>query len=104
MQSKKKLFTYRGYPFGKRRYIIATGKNIKKALSIEEVKLIFKYEVVPPMEKAKEFWIFSYVCNGINMMDLAQLKQKDVHSTCIAFIWQKTKGTTKGNPITITIL
>lgn len=102
---EKEIIDSKAYPFGKRRYSIPTGKNIKKALSIEQVKQIFDYEVVlgSSMEKAKVFWVFSYLCNGINMTDLAQLKQKDVHPTYITFIRQKTKRTTKGNPITITV-
>lgn len=54
------------------------------------------------MAKAKDFWIFSYLCNGINMMDIAILKQKDIFTSYITFIREKTKRTTKGNPITIT--
>lgn len=92
------------YPFGKRKYIIPTGKNIKKALTKAQIKQIFDYEVEPGtgMEKAKDFWIFSYLCNGINMMDIAILKQKDIFTSYITFIREKTKRTTKGNPITIT--
>jgi integrase/recombinase XerD len=101
----EEIIDAKSYPFGKRKYIIPTGKNIKKALTIEQVKQIFNYEVAPgsAMERAKDYWILSYLCNGINMMDLAQLRQKDVHPTYISFIRQKTKRTTKGNRTTITI-
>jgi len=92
------------YPFGKRKYIIPTGKNIKKALTKAQIKQIFEFETDPGsgMERAKDFWIFSYLCNGINMMDIAVLKQKDIFTTYITFIREKTKRTTKGDPITIT--
>jgi integrase/recombinase XerD len=53
------------------------------------------------MDKAKDFWIFSYLCNGINIMDIARLKWKNVDASTISFIREKTKRTTKGNPITI---
>ncbi|MEZ2441719.1 phage integrase SAM-like domain-containing protein [Chitinophaga sp. RCC_12] len=92
------------YPFGKRKYIIPTGRNIKKSLTKAQIKQIFDYETEPGsgMEKAKDFWIFSYLCNGINMMDIAILNQKDIFTSYITFIREKTKRTTKGNPITIT--
>lgn len=92
------------YPFGKRKYIIPTGKNIKKALTKAQIKQIFEYETEPGsgMERAKDFWIFSYLCNGINMMDIAVLKQRDIFTSYLTFIREKTKRTTKGNPITIT--
>jgi integrase/recombinase XerD len=92
------------YPFSKRKYVIPTGKNIKKALSKEQIKQVFNYETVPETstDKAKDFWIFSYLCNGINIMDLAKLKWKNVNSSTISFVREKTKRTTKGNPINIT--
>lgn len=91
------------YPFGKRRYIIPTGKNIKKALSKSQLKKIFEYptDQGSGMEKAKDFWIFSYLCNGINMMDIALLKHRNAHPSYITFLREKTKRTTKGNPVNI---
>lgn len=92
------------YPFGKRKYVIPTGKNVKKALTKEQIKQVFNYEASPGtnIDKAKDFWIFSYLCNGINIMDIAKLKWKNVNTTTISFIREKTKKTTKGNPIIIT--
>ncbi len=92
------------YPFGKRKYIIPTGNNIKKALCMEEIKQVFNYVTVPGtgIDKAKDFWIFSYLCNGINIMDISKLKWKNLNSSSINFIREKTKRTTKGNPINIT--
>ena len=92
------------YPFGKRKYVIPTGKNIKKALSKEQTKQVFEYETVSgtSTDNAKDFWIFSYLCNGINIMDIAKLKWTNVSSSTISFIREKTKRTTKGNLINIT--
>jgi len=92
------------YPFGKRKYVIPTGKNIKKALAIDQIRQIFDYKVMPgsSMDKAKDFWIFTYLCNGINMMDIAHLKINDLDSQSIRFVREKTKRTTKGDPIIIT--
>jgi hypothetical protein len=35
------------YPFGKRKYVIPTGRNIKKALDIQQIKQIFEYPTIP---------------------------------------------------------
>lgn len=92
------------YPFGLRKYVIPTGKNVKKALSIDQIKKIFEYPttVGSPFEMAKDFWIFTYLCNGINMMDIARLRGKDMDSGSIRFIREKTKRTKKGDPVIIT--
>jgi integrase/recombinase XerD len=101
----KEIIDQKGYPFGRRKYVIPTGMNVKKALNIEQIKQIFEYKTIQEgMERAKDFWIFSYLCNGMNMMDIGQLKQRDLHSTYITFRREKTKRSTRGNPVIITIL
>jgi hypothetical protein len=67
------------YPFGEgqNKYSIPTGKNTKKALSLEEIGRIFHYEAPPKSmaEMAKDYWIFIYLCNGLNVKDLCLLKR-----------------------------
>ncbi len=94
------------YPFGRRKYIIPTGKNIKKALNIEQIRQVFDYPTEPgsPHEKAKEFWIFSYLCNGINVMDIAHLRWCDVDEEKISFERAKTKRIKRGSPVKIIAL
>jgi integrase/recombinase XerD len=96
------------YPFGtdKSKYKIPTGRNIKKALTIEEVSRIFKYEVVPGSitEMAKDYWIFIYLCNGLNVKDLCLLKRKDINGDFLSFERAKTKRTRKdGNRISVSL-
>ncbi len=88
------------YPFGKRKYVLPTGKNIKKALSIDQIKQVFNFETTPgtSMDKAKDFWIFSYLCNGINIMDIAHLQWENIQRNTINFDREKTKRTNRGNP------
>lgn len=94
------------YPFGRRRYVIPTGRNIKKALNIEQIKQIFDYPTEPgtPYDKAKDFWIFSYLYNGINIMDIAHLRWYDLDSEKITFERAKTKRTKRDNPVKIVAL
>ncbi|HVU97311.1 MAG TPA: site-specific integrase [Puia sp.] len=100
----KGSFRKDAYPFGKRKYVIPTGKNIKKALAIDQIKKVFEYPTPSGsfLEQAKDFWILTYLCNGINMMDIARLKGKDIDAKSIRFIREKTKRTKRGDPLIIT--
>jgi len=82
------------YPFGKRKYRIPATKNTKRALSGEQLKNLFLSK--PPayeQQKAKDFWFFSFSCNGMNIKDIALLKQKDLQDDKFEFYRAKTKGT-----------
>ncbi|MEJ7829937.1 MAG: site-specific integrase [Segetibacter sp.] len=91
------------YPFGKRKYIIPAGRNVKKALQKSDINKIYTYQTIPgsPEDKARDFWMLSYFCNGINFKDLSFLKNKNLDGDILRFIRQKTKNTTRGNQTTI---
>jgi len=100
----KGLLERQYYPFGKRKYVIPSAKNIKKALTLEEIKRIVEY--TPKSERqhwAKDFWILSYLCNGINIKDLALLKFENLQENQISFYRAKTKNAYRANPKLITI-
>jgi len=75
------------YPFGKRKYQIPTGRNTKKALPLSDIKKIYDYKsaLKRNLEKARDFWLFSYLCNGINMKDIARLKYKNIEGDYLTF-------------------
>ncbi len=54
-------FRKEDYPFGKRRYVIPTGKNIKKALPIDQIKKIFDYPTSPGLPRASERFLDIYL-------------------------------------------
>jgi integrase/recombinase XerD len=87
------------YPFGRRKYQIPATRNFKKAITIEEVRAIVSYQVKDGSteQRAKDFWVFSYLCIGINLKDIAQLKFKDVDGDYIQFVRAKTQRTTRSN-------
>lgn len=91
------------YPFGKRKYTIPAPKGTKRALSKEQLKILF--EAVPVKKehaKAKAFWFFSYASNGINFKDIANLKFKDISGDVIYFTREKTKNTSKSKaPVSV---
>ena len=84
------------YPFGKRKYQIPAGRNLKKALNLAEIKLIVQ---VGPLskseEKARDLWLFSYLCNGMNMKDICRLKYENIEGNSLTFIRSKTSKTSK---------
>jgi len=91
------------YPFGKIKYQVPATRNVKKALSKDQLNTLFKSQpATPEQQKAKDFWFFSYACNGMNIKDIALLKYKDIEHGKIEFYRAKTLLTSKGNlkPIT----
>lgn len=101
--SKNVIKKDENYPFGKRRYIIPSGSNKKKALTQNEVSLIYKYQPIPysPEDKAKDFWLFSYLCNGINFKDIALMKVKSIDGDMLRFVRAKTENSTREDEIII---
>jgi len=93
------------YPFGKRKYQIPSGQNIKKAITIQEIKKIIDYKpLTKAEEKARDMWIFSYLCNGANITDIAKLQYKNISKTNLTFIRTKTARSTKTNQKNISIV
>jgi integrase len=95
------------YPFGKGKYEIPAGENVKKALTKDELKKLFLYQLPDesPLIKARVFWFFSYQANGMNIRDICDLQYLNYDGDRISFIRSKTKRTTKkkSKPITIIV-
>jgi integrase/recombinase XerD len=92
------------YPFkakGNNKYEIPEGSNTKKALEATDIELIFNYEATKGSvkEMAKDFWIFIYFTNGLNVKDLCLLKYKNIEGDTIKFIRAKTKNQKKEKQI-----
>ncbi len=92
------------YPFGKNKYEIPAGNAVKKALSKPQLKVLFNAEpATPEQEKAKDFWFFSFVCNGMNINDIAMLKYKNIKGNTIEYKRAKTRQTAKKKSTTIVV-
>lgn len=95
------------YPFGKRKYQIPAAVNNKRPLEPHELKLLLQAEADPFEEKARDFWFLSYLCNGINMKDIAEMKfGVNLLDDQIVFLREKTKRTNKTNlkPIIVPLI
>lgn len=93
------------YPFGRNKYVIPKGRNVKKALKLEDIEKLYYYDAEENSEThfAKDMFLFSYLCNGMNMADVFRLKFKDLKGDRIYFHRTKTKRTSKGasKPVTV---
>lgn len=90
------------YPFGKEsdKYSIPQSRTKKRALTIEEIELLFTYKPKNQKQrKALSYWIFSYLCNGMNIADIARLKYKNIEGETFSFIREKTRNTSGQKPI-----
>lgn len=86
------------YPFGVKRYEIPASTNPKKAFDSTQLTTFFEVEAqTPEQEKARDFWFFSFVCNGMNMKDILHLKWRNIDNGQIIFVREKTKRTKKAN-------
>ena len=87
------------YPFGEAngQYSIPTGKNIKKALTIEEIAKIYRYEAESNVTKdmCKDYWIFLYLSNGMNVKDFCLLKWRDINEDMLTYSRAKTQRSKK---------
>ena len=92
------------YPFGRNKYQIPAPKKVKKALSKEQLKTLFEAKPRTKEQKmAKDFWFFSYSCNGMNVKDIVLLKHEDIQNDKIVYYRAKTINTSKTDlkPITV---
>lgn len=84
------------YPFGKARYEIQEGEGRKMALTLEQIGMLARYEDgSEATAKYRDYWLFLYLCNGINVADFVRLRFRDIVNGEICFVRQKTERTTR---------
>ncbi|WP_169578028.1 site-specific integrase [Rudanella lutea] len=93
------------YPFGKGKYEIPGGTNFKRPLTIENIKAIWSYELPQGSTSARnrDLFIFSYLCNGMNLKDIFQLRWTNIQDDVMYFIRAKTSRT-KNQPQPIRVI
>jgi integrase/recombinase XerD len=80
------------YPF--KEFKIGTASRSKDVLYPEQLKALWEYEPKTNGEKkAKDFFFFLYLCNGMNIKDALALKGKNIRGNMISFIRAKTSRT-----------
>lgn len=92
------------YPFGKSsddKYQLPTKPTIKKALTLDEISKIFNYPVKPgsTMERSKDYWMFLYLSNGMNVKDFCLLKWSNIDGNILNYQRAKTESNTKDSKL-----
>lgn len=84
------------YPFGRGRYEIQSGAGRKMALTVEQIGQIANYDDgSEATARYRDYWLFLYLCNGINVADFVKLRYRDIVNGEICFVRQKTERTTR---------
>lgn len=92
------------YPFGRRKYQIPASRNLKKALTQEELKRVFYFKsTCEKLTTGKAYWLFCYLANGMNVKDMIYLKWKNIQDEYLIFERAKTEKSTRldQKPITV---
>ena len=84
------------YPFGKGKYEIPFGEGRKLALTLQQIKEVISFsDGLEATEHYRDLWFFSYLCNGINIIDLLKLKFENIENGELCFYRTKTINTSK---------
>ena len=84
------------YPFGKGKFEIKEGAGRKMALTLDQIGQIARYDDgSEATRRHRDYWLFLYLCNGINMADFVRLKYSDIVNGEIFFVRQKTERTNR---------
>lgn len=87
---KKKMISRDIYPFGRGKYIIPVGSASKRALKQEDKVKFETVELSGEERRGVAFWMFSYFCNGMNLVDIAYLRPEQIDEEAIRIVRRKT--------------
>lgn len=80
------------YPFHIYKVSKLNRATAKRALSKTDIQNIMEYHGKSPMERlAIDLFTFSYLCAGINFIDMAKLKQSNIQENQLVYNREKTK-------------
>ena len=89
---KQGYISEKHYPF--KSYTIGTSAKSKSVLYATDLKKLWDYQGVTLRERrAKDYFFFLYLCNGMNFKDAAYLKFRDLKGDTLSFVREKTKNT-----------
>ena len=80
------------YPFHAYKVSKLSKKSAKRALTKDDIRKVMEYQGNRPMEcLAIDIFTFSYLCAGINFIDMAKLKQSNIQENQLVYNREKTK-------------
>lgn len=89
--ARKEMIPNDKFPFGRGLYEIPRASSRKLALTKEQIARIVEYSGDTTLEKYRDLWLFSYLCNGINFRDMLFLRYANIESGEITFVRSKTR-------------
>jgi site-specific recombinase XerD len=94
---ERKIAKEEHYPFKIYKVSKLKGKNLKKALIIEEILKIRNLDLsnYPLLINSRNYFIFSFYTRGMNFADMMKLEWKEIDQDKIYYIRSKTKGNFK---------
>jgi integrase/recombinase XerD len=102
----KKIINEKHYPFGKGKYKIPGGRNIKKAIKPSGLKKLYEHKPTRnPLAETMclDFFFFMVFGSGLNMKDIALLKFKNIDGNYLRIYRAKTYLTTASDRRLISI-
>ncbi|MCA4809613.1 site-specific integrase [Empedobacter stercoris] len=88
---EREIVNEKSYPFTKFKISKIKCTDKKEYLTEEEILKIKDLELSDPkLIKARDFFLMSFYCRGINMIDLIQLKKSDLSNYTTTYIRSKT--------------
>jgi len=99
---KRGIVNYTQYPF--KQYTIPAPRKSKRAFKDEQIKTLFNAKMDDePYARALDIWRFSFLCNGINLKDIALLKWENISGDYMEFFRKKTENTKRDNVLPIRV-
>ena len=97
-----KVVSAEDYPFGRNKYQIPKGNNIKKVLPAASLhKLLTHTPAEAWLARHLNFWKLSYYLVGINFKDIAYLKEENLQDGSLVYYRQKTISTRRQNKLIV---
>ncbi|MFV0156106.1 site-specific integrase [Empedobacter falsenii] len=88
---EREIISEKNYPFNKFKISKIKSTDKKEYLTEEEIITIKNLDLTDPkLIRARDFFLLSFYCRGINMIDLIQLKKSDLSNHTITYIRSKT--------------
>lgn len=107
MQISKGLLELERYPFGRYKYQIPAVETRDKSISDKQMRAIIAYQPEEGSfeDKAKDIWVFLFLCNGMNVKDMCRLRYENFKEDHFTFLRAKTKSTRKKEkPIVVALI
>ncbi len=94
---ERKIAKEQDYPFKTYKVSKLKGRNLKKALRIEEILQIRNLDLkkYPWFVNSRNYFIFSFYTRGMNFADMMKLEWKEIDNDKIYYTRSKTKGNFK---------